>query len=426
METVIVVLITVGILIWVIAAFLAPNTDSTAAEEQETTAEENTGPDLNKIARRLEDPFENMAHPGDALNNTLFKDGVSALSSDAYDVSQVRNYALGSNWVLQCIGLEALASRDDSASLVKSVRTRLSSSWAWPLYFAIRFIDAKSTEPEIGNILMSTQYWWPENPMICEEIGAVFKKRLAGGEKPVLTSRYDSLDTESRQSIDKFVSALPDDIQQPLRNVLATRARAAVDHEFLRSIGELLVRDRITEPVFENAQLRSLFDECTAELAEEEHRSILIVGEPGVGKTALRRWFARHLLDDGWQILKTSATRMIADKKYVGEIEGQIQKLSENATAAKHVAVYIDRLEELDQFGRHVNKSTSVLDQLWPMIESGKLFFVSETTPAGLQTLLKRFPTLPTALKIIKLNAADENTTSAMAEALLEQNNPGT
>ena len=50
----------------------------------------------------------------------------------------------------------------------------------------------------------------------------------------------------------------------------------------------------------------------------------------------------------------------------------------------------IDRLNELDEFGRHKGKSSSLLDQLWPMIESHDMFFVSETTPGGLQAMLEQ------------------------------------
>jgi len=425
-----VIFILLGILIAGIAIFAtiagrpAPGRKKDTKKSGETSKPVHKGPesvDLIAIANKLEKPFEKMAHPGDALKVPEFERAVAALRSDNYSTKQVRNYALGSNWVLQCIGLEALRHRDDPAAVLERTRARLANAWAWPLYFAVRFIDTKSSGPEIGNILAGAQYWWAENPMICEELGAVFKKRLADGEQVVFGKRYDALDIDDKEDVDKFVAALPDDVRQPIKAAIEKHAKGLIDRQFLQSVGELLTRDRLRDPVFETEQISRLREELVAEVGDDNPRSILIVGESGAGKSALRRLFAHTLLDAGWQVFETSAANIIADKKYVGEIEGQVRKLTKNATVAKRVAVYVDRLNELDDFGRHKNKSSSVLDQLWPMIDSHDMFFISETTPGGLQTMLKRFPTLPTVLKIIKMEPTSESETAEMAHSFLYQ-----
>ena len=390
----------------------------------DSAAKETESIDINAIANDLESPFEKMAHPGEALKDPQFERAVSALCGNGFSITQVRNYALGSNWVLQCIGFEALARRSDSASILERTRARLSNLWAWPLYYAARFIDVKSSEPEIGNILSAAKYWWAENAMVCEELGAVFKKRLADGEHVVLGDRYDALDLDDRESVETFVAALPDDVRKPLKKAVDEHAKNAVDERFLRTVGELLTADRLRDPVFETKQISQILEELAAEIGDDNPRSILVVGDSGVGKTALRRLFANTLLDTGWRVFKTSAANIIADKVYIGEIEGQVRKLSRNASVEKRVAIYVDRLNELDEFGRHKSKNSSVLDQLWPMIESHDMFFVSETTPSGLQAMLKRFPSLPTALKVIKMQPASESATAEMAHTLLDLVDP--
>ena len=419
MDQLIAVFVLFGMLIVGYVFFTA--TRRPPAPEENRDASDVDSTDLNSIAADLETPFEKMAHPGDALTNPLFERAVGLLCTDDYTAARVMNYALGSNWVLQCAGFEALRRRNDTEHVLDRARTRLGDFWAWPLYFAIRYIDARSSGPEIVNILASAQEWWPKNPMVCEELGAVFRRRLADGEQVVLGRQLQTLSPERWQHVHRFVAALPHDVRPQLQAAIAQYSRNAIDEPFLRSVGELLTPGRIREPVFTTKQISRLLEELAAEAADDKPGSILIVGESGVGKTALRREFARRLLDQGWRVFNTAASNIIADKVYIGEIEGQVRRLSENASAAKHVAVYVDRLNELDEFGRHKNKNSSVLDQLWPMIESHEMFFVSETTPSGLQAMLRRFPSLPTAMKVVRMEPADERATAEMADALLDQ-----
>lgn len=421
-----VALVLLGVLIAGVAIYVTNRGRRAPEEKDESDPEHNDADsvDVNEIADKLESPFDKMAHPGDALENPLFERAVAALCSDRYSAEQVRNYALGANWVLQCIGFEALARRDDSAAVLDQTRERLANLGAWPLYFAVRFIDRVSPEPEIGNILAGARSWWAQNAMICDELGAVFRKRLGGGEQIVPGERYAALDSKEQESVDKFAAALPDGVREPVQEALRESAKEAVDLRFLRSVGELLTKDRLRDPVFETRQISRLLEEMAVEIGDEKPRSILIVGESGVGKSALRRLFARTLLDAGWRVFKTSAANIIADKVYIGQIEGQVRKLSANATVAKHVAVYVNRLNEMDEFGRHKNKDSSILDQLWPMIENHDMFFVSEATPGGLQAMVKRFPSLPALLKIVKMEPASESATAEMTNSLLDLVDP--
>ena len=294
------VFILFGVLVVGYVIFTATRRPPAPEESGDTITTDST--DLNAIAGALEAPFEKMAHPSDALAHPLFERAVSLLCTDDYAANQVRNYALGSNWVLQCAAFEALMRRDDSQDMLESVRARLGDTWAWPLYFAVRFIDAKSSGAEIVNILTAAQEWWPRNPMLCEELGAVFRKRLAGGERIHLGRRFGSLSPEQRSNIHRFVAALPSDARAPLQGASALYSQSAIDEPFLRSVGELITSYRVIEPVFATKQITRLLEELAAEAADNKPRSILIVGESGVGKTSLRREFARHLLGKGWRI----------------------------------------------------------------------------------------------------------------------------
>ncbi len=375
---------------------------------------------LERLADKIETVMDRAAHPADILPNKRFERAVVALTGETYTVEQVRNYALGANWVLNCVGYEALLRRDDSGDAIERALIAIKNSYAWPLFFLIRFVDAKSAEPIAMRILLSAQYWWPNNPAIVETVGKLLERRIAGGEAIDFGQKFSDLDSKSQKAVRDLIDVLSSDVKNDLRARLTEHESLAFDRGFLRTVGEFVTTDTIGEVVFETQQIARIKDDMLREFELPTPRSILIVGQSGVGKTAIRRAFASDLLIQGWHVFKTSAAKLIADKKYVGEIEGQVRKLALNASRAKQVALYVEQMTELGEFGHTSNKNNSVLDQLWPEIEGGGLFLVSETTSSGLQSLVRMFPTLATVMKVIIMQPVHESEAGEMAVNLLD------
>jgi ATP-dependent Clp protease ATP-binding subunit ClpC len=374
--------------------------------------------ELSLLAKTIELQIDGFAHPDDLRADKDFKKAVAILANSALTSDQVLNYATGANWILTCAGCDALCRREDAEKCVGRVVSSLSNLGQWPIFFAVSFIEAKATEPVAARVVVSSQYWWENNAFICETIGTYCERRIEAGEEihvgPLLGDREEG----SGEALNQFIERFPKKARDEIKARLVKYSNSAVDTKFLRSVGETLGNDQITEPVFTTEQIDDFKEDLEAELTSATPRSILIVGESGVGKTSLRRAFARVLLAQGWMIFKTSAANIIAGKKYVGEIEEQVRSLANNATTAKRVAMFVDRMGELGEFGRYKGKDNSVLDQLWPEIESRKMFLVSETTPSGLQALARKHPSLPTVLKIMQMQAVNEDQAGDLAEQL--------
>lgn len=405
-----------------------PNTTNEAAQATKLTGkpEQPTEIDVTKAARELEAHLEELPQPYDAVDNKAFAEVVDALCSDRFSADYVYNLCVGTNWVLRCMALIALERRGDTDKALQATRSRLTGSWLFPLVFSLRFVDRNSSQPEIANFLAATQHWWSQNPMVTDELNAIFRRRLAADEPLQLSPSFDTLDADELTAVSSFVSTLAEDVRLPIGEAVKRFSDAAVDTEFLRSIGELVTSNQDSASVFETESLNSLHHQLMDELADAKPQSLLVVGEPGVGKTALRDLFANTLLSQKWRIVKTSPTHIIADQKYIGEIEGQVRRIAKEATARKRVAIFVDRFNELDEFGRHKGKKSSLLDQLWPLIENRSLFFVSETTPSGLQAIATRFPSLSTTVKVLKMEAASESDTAELVTSLLNVMLPNT
>ncbi len=375
--------------------------------------------DVTALANEVEPLIEKMAHPSDILGDVKFEKAVAKMASSSCTLEQASNYALGANWVMSCMGFEALSRRDDSAETVEAALTAIKNVYAWPLFFLLRFIDAKATSPVCGRILSSAQYWWPNNPAIVKTITMYFEGKLIDGEKIVLGQHYSLLDSDDKENVKKFIGALPSSLKTKLNKILKRHESEAVDFVFLRSVGEVLDRDQVSDPVFETDQIVRLRDELRDELESKTPRSMVVVGASGVGKSALMRLFANSFLDDGWTVFQTSAAALIADKKYVGEIESQIRKLASNAAVKKRVVLFVENMSELNQLGKYKGKDNSILDQLWPHIESRKVLLIAETTENGFQALMQSIPSLPTAMNVLKMQATAEGETAKLAAQLL-------
>jgi ATP-dependent Clp protease ATP-binding subunit ClpC len=380
----------------------------------------NQSVDLADLADKIEPIMDKMAHPSDIFANEDFEEAVAALASETYTLEQASNYALGANWVLKCIGYEALYRRDDSANMVERALNAVRSTYAWPLFFLLRYVDAKASDPVSVQILSSARSWWRDNPVVIECISAYLERKIADGEQIVFGQKFTDLGTYRKKKVREFIDVLPDSLRSELIRKLNQHESEAIDRSFLRSIGEIFSRERVSDPVFDTRQISRLRKEMLDELERSEPRSILVVGALGVGKSALRRAFANDLLDRNWYVFQTSAASLVADKIYIGEIEGQVRRLSQNASVKKRVALYVEDLPELGDFGRSMKKDSSILDQLWPSFESHKMFMVSETTASGLQALIRKHPTLPTIMKVMHMQPVAEAEASDLAVHLLE------
>jgi ATP-dependent Clp protease ATP-binding subunit ClpB len=145
----------------------------------------------------------------------------------------------------------------------------------------------------------------------------------------------------------------------------------------------------------------------------------LLVGEPGVGKTAIVGALAMRIASGdvphnlaGLALLELETGALVAGAKLRGEVEDRLkQVLASVKTSASETVLYISGLDSL--FGQGVSGS-AVGELLKPMLARGEVRLLADTTPEGLkkleekdQALLRRFTTLtidpPTADQAIEV-----------------------
>ncbi|HYE97069.1 MAG TPA: AAA family ATPase [Rubricoccaceae bacterium] len=152
-----------------------------------------------------------------------------------------------------------------------------------------------------------------------------------------------------------------------------------------------------------------------ARLTRRSPRSVLLVGEDGVGKSTLIRELGRRLQGAGWAVFEAGAGDLLAGQSFIGMLEEQLRQLVAALSAPK-VLWYVPRFEELAHAGRHQYNPVSVLDQLLPSIERGQIRVVAETSAGAYERLVAAHPRIRTTVDALEVPPLDEPATLALAE----------
>jgi ATP-dependent Clp protease ATP-binding subunit ClpC len=127
-------------------------------------------------------------------------------------------------------------------------------------------------------------------------------------------------------------------------------------------------------------------------------KSAVLLGPPGVGKTAIVRKLL-HYLKSGrlpsqksTHIFEISTVGLCSDTRYTGMQEDKIQALLQHATAERWM--YVPDLWNLPTAGSYDTHPRGIYDLMRPGIESGRLLIFGECTDGRWERLCRSFPTL--------------------------------
>ena len=108
-------------------------------------------------------------------------------------------------------------------------------------------------------------------------------------------------------------------------------------------------------------------------LRKKYRSNILIVGDPGVGKTALVAELSKK-----YPILQLDIVSLISDTEYRGSFERKLRKII-SYSIEQGVILFIDEIHALYNLGR-TEGGVSALDILKPYLSSGEISIIGATT----------------------------------------------
>ena len=184
----------------------------------------------------------------------------------------------------------------------------------------------------------------------------------------------------------------------------------------LTGFGRVWARPFNRPPALLVGRRRELVELVLAALQESPRRSIVLVGEHGVGKTALAK-VALDQLD--LLVFEATAAQVAAGAVYVGELDGRVKQLAE-ALGGRNVIWALPELQEALYAGQHARSPQGMLDALLPYVESGAVTVVAEATPSAYELLAAARPRVASAFDVVRVRALDEQDAMAVAQHSLE------
>lgn len=158
-------------------------------------------------------------------------------------------------------------------------------------------------------------------------------------------------------------------------------ARKNQARDLLSSVGRWLEPRRLPAGAPDLEPRREERRKLSALLGADRRGSVLVVGEPGVGKT----WLIESMVDASRPILATSGTEIVAGQSMFGQVE---ERMLDVLAAAEllDATLYFDTLEELvtDQSG-----GTELVSLLRPWMERGRVRLLAEVDADRLDALLR-------------------------------------
>ena len=362
---------------------------------------------LNRLSEALAPLAEKTAHPRELVDMAEFQRVVDAFCGHG-SLATLRQYVFGDNWPLCCAALAALREHPERGQLSQSVLVQLGRLRPWALHFALDYFASLDPRPPVGAPATVAQDWWPNNLVIPDLFRDHFAQREALGDEPEFGDQLDSGNCVTPQQIDALLQRIEHPFATALLEQLRSWQASRIDRDFLTSFGRLWAADDEERLLVEPDAWREQLDHAQSAILHVPPRSVLVSGEPHIGKTSFVRLVAARLRDDGWTVFEAGGAELMADQIYIGQLEGRIRRVIEELDARKRIAWFVRDLGQIAESGTHKGQSATILDQILPAIAAGRLAIIGETTPAGVSRLFQLRPSLRSLMEVCRLQPMSE------------------
>jgi ATP-dependent Clp protease ATP-binding subunit ClpA len=153
--------------------------------------------------------------------------------------------------------------------------------------------------------------------------------------------------------------------------------------EYTTNLTALARQDKL-EPVIGRTQE---IDDIVNVLAKRFKSNVLMVGDPGVGKTAIAEGIARAIVNDevpeflyGHELYSLEVAGLLAGSRYRGDFEEKVKQVIEALTTKKKAILFIDEAHTMKSAGTSSNGSVDFSNMIKPAITKGNLKVIASTT----------------------------------------------
>lgn len=128
-------------------------------------------------------------------------------------------------------------------------------------------------------------------------------------------------------------------------------------------------------------------EKLTQILARRKKRNAILIGEPGVGKTAIVEGLARKIVEKsvpntikGSTIYSLDMGALMAGTKYRGDFEERVKKVIDVLEARPDAILFVDEIHTMVGAGAAGSSNTDMANLLKPALSRGKVQIIGSTT----------------------------------------------
>jgi ATP-dependent Clp protease ATP-binding subunit ClpA len=153
--------------------------------------------------------------------------------------------------------------------------------------------------------------------------------------------------------------------------------------EYCTNLTKLATEDRLEPVIGRDTEI----EEMVTVLARRFKANVLMVGDPGVGKTAIVDGLAQRIARNdvpeflkGHEVWSLEIGSLLAGSKYRGEFEEKLKEVIKALEAKKNCVLFIDEAHTMKGAGASGNSSLDFANMIKPSITKGTLKVVANTT----------------------------------------------
>ena len=131
----------------------------------------------------------------------------------------------------------------------------------------------------------------------------------------------------------------------------------------------------------------NIIDDITQTFARRNKSNVLMVGDPGVGKTAVAEGLAVKIVNkevpdylQDFVVYNLDVANMLAGTQYPGQFEERVKEVLEALITKQKCILFIDEAHTLKGAGGGANGGTDFANMLKPYMGRGKLKVIASTT----------------------------------------------
>ena len=165
--------------------------------------------------------------------------------------------------------------------------------------------------------------------------------------------------------------------------------------------------------------------EITEVLARRKKNNVIIVGEPGVGKTAIAEGLALMITEgtvpnilEEKTVYSLDVTSLVAGTKYRGEFEERAKMVFDQLAKKDNVILFIDEIHMIMGAGSAGGSNIDIANLLKPLLASGKLFCVGATTSEEYRENFEKDRALQRRFQKVVVDQPSKETTKLIIKGL--------